>query len=68
MQITWLFDAERHMDAGMRRKNRIKRAMQRSGMWSTRWIEPPPRSTVEADRHAALRQLEQAANLRGAPT
>jgi hypothetical protein len=29
-------------------------------MWSTRWTEPPPAPTGESERHAALRQLEQA--------
>jgi len=59
--IASLFDAERHLGAGVRLKNRLKRAMQRSGAWSTQWTEPPPRRTGEAELQAALRQLEQAA-------
>jgi succinoglycan biosynthesis protein ExoV len=59
--ITSLFDADRHQRAGLRLKNRLKRALQRSGVWSRRWTEPPPRPTGEAERQAALRQLEQAA-------
>ena len=58
--VSSLFDTDRHLDASTRLKNRVKRSLQRSGMWSTRWTEPPPAPTGESERHAALRQLEQA--------
>lgn len=64
LQITSLFDAERQLDASTRLKNSLKRSLQRTPLWSAGWTEPPPRRTGQAEREAALRQLEQASRAR----
>jgi succinoglycan biosynthesis protein ExoV len=64
LRITSLFDAERGLDLSTRLKNRLKRSLQRTPLWSPRWTEPPPRRTGDAERQAALRQLERASRAR----
>jgi succinoglycan biosynthesis protein ExoV len=56
-RVSSLYDAERALGIRVRFKNKVKRTLQRGGLWSHRWTEPPPASTGRRERDSALAQL-----------
>jgi len=56
-RITSLSDLNSRVGNGGRLKAKLKRGLQRSGLWSRQWTVPPPADTGPAKRDRALADL-----------
>lgn len=60
-RVTPLHRGHESAGAAQRLKNGVKRALQRGGLWASRWQPPPPRPSGAADIERAGRELLAAA-------